>query len=365
MATTGASEGGFSGRAGFVLRFEISRIQIVNGTTNRWRVSLRAINRSGYTSYDLSARPFSVGGTFGASGSWVPDFRNGDNLLIWTDDVNVGTDSNGNSSPNWSASAGPAGIFGSASTSGSITANRIPQVPDTPARGVWHTEDTTPTSVVIGLPAPSDDGGSGILDYLLQIGNNSSFSSLKGQRTVAPANRGEQTIPDLSPNTTYYFRHRARNSVGSSGWSSTLTFSTDPDKPSAPRNLDTSNQGPSGMTLTWDAPADDGGASISGYRIQRATNSAFTAGLTEFNQTARSKAFTDLLPSTQYWFRVLAKNSAGSGPWSSVLTDYTISGAYVSNGSAWRGAGVFVSNGSTWQPATIAVSDGASWEDAV
>jgi hypothetical protein len=363
MATSGASEGGFSGRAGFVLRFEVRRISVVNSTTNRFHAELRAINRSGYTSYDLTARPFSVGGSFQGSGSWVPDFRNGTEILLWAVDANLGTDGNGNSTFTWSASAGPAGIFGTASTSGSFGVDRILQVPDAPPQADLNSR--TSTSVTIGLPQPGDNGGSTVIDYTFQLDNASGFTSPYVSKTVSPGSR-TQTVTGLSPNSTYYVRHRARNSVGSSGWSSTLTVKTLADEPSAPLNPHTQDPGPSSLTVDWDVPSTNNGAAITSYIVQRATNSSMSSP-TEFSvdDSVTQKTFTDLQPSTQYWFRVIAVNSVGRSPASSTVTGTTISGAYVSNGSAWKGAGVFVSDGTAWTPATIAADVGGAWINAV
>ena len=102
------------------------------------------------------------------------------------------------------------------------------------------------------------------------------------------------------------------------------------------------------------------------YRIQRATNSAFTQDLIEYTQGATlQRAFTDLQPSSTYYFRVAASNSAGYGPYSSTLTVTTVSGVYYSNGTSWLPAGVFVSDGTNWVPAELQVSNGTAWISAV
>lgn len=366
MATSGSSEGGFSGRSGFVLRVGIARLSIVNSTTNRWRINVQAINRSGYVSYDLTARPWSISGTFNNSGSWVPDFRNGDVITLWSADINVGTNSDGYDTISWSASAGPAGIFGSASTSGSFAASRIPQVPDTPDKPVNRGELLQATTMTIGFPAPDDDGGSSIDSYSIHVSKSSSFSTLSDSRRISPGDRANQTFTGLDPVTTYYIRHRANNGVGSSNWSATLAVTTKVGPASAPRSLSITDPGPSDLKLNWLAPSDDGGGSISQYTIQRADNSSFSQGLVTYtvNGSTLSRVISGLDPSTTYYFRVKATNAWGDGPWSSAISGMTVSGAYVSINNSWKGAGVFVSDGTTWEPATIAVSDGTVWEDA-
>lgn len=368
MATSGSSEGGFSGRDGFVLRFEVTRTAIVNHSTNRFSVKLMAINRSGYLSYDLSSRPWSVSG-FGGSGSWVPDFRNGNTITLWSATVDKGGSTDGNQNVSWAASAGPAGIFGTASTSGGFAVNRIPQVADTPPS--IQVSSVTSTSLVLSMPQTADNGGASISSYRLQVFNTADPADFDADHLVVnrlvPTSAMTQTASGLSPYTVYAYRHQANNSEGSSGWSNYQLKRTLADEPSAPRNPHTQDPGPSSLTVDWDAPTTNNGAAITSYVVQRATNSAMTAGLTEFSvdDSVTQKTFSDLLPSTQYWFRVLAVNSVGRSPASATVTGTTISGAYVSNGTSWKGAGVFVSNGSAWTPATIDVSRSGVWVDAV
>jgi hypothetical protein len=118
--------------------------------------------------------------------------------------------------------------------------------------------------------------------------------------------------------------------------------------------------------LEWLAPASNGGGTITAYKVTRALDVAFTQGVVQFTQGATlSKAFTDLLPSTSYSFKIEAANSAGYGPASAVVTITTVSGAYYSNGSAWLPAGVFRSDGANWVPAELLVSDGAVYIEAI
>lgn len=364
MATSGASEDAFSGRPNYVLRFQVNRLS-ASGTTNRWRVQLQAIKRSGATSFDLTSRSWSVSGGFTGSGSWVPDFRNTDAILLWAADINKGTDSDGYSNINWTASAPSAGLFGSASTSGGFTADRIPQRPGTPP-APYQTGNIYSTSFTVTMPSPADDGGSTILDYNLVVDDNNNFVSPVYNRTIG-VNSRTQTITGLQPNTTYYVRQKARNSVGSSEfWSGITTIKTGYALAGRPTNPHTQDPGPGTLTMDWDAPVDLGGGSILGYVVQMASNSAMTASLREFTVAASATALVvdDLMPSTTYWFRVMTVNQAGRSEATPIVSGTTISGAYVSTGTAWRGAAVFVSTGTSWVPATLSVSSGTVWIDA-
>ena len=71
---------------------------------------------------------------------------------------------------------------------------------------------------------------------------------------------------NLTKGTTYTFNVRAVNSVGASD--AATVDETPSGKPGAPQNL-TATGGPGSITLTWAAPADDGGSAIARYELQK------------------------------------------------------------------------------------------------
>lgn len=362
MATSGASESAFSGRSRFALRLDVSR-NSQSGNSQRWTWQLRIRNIDGVTStFVLDGHPWSanINGQAYSGSSAAYDFRDGatyHTVASGTTDYQA-ANSDGYDTVTFSASAGPAGIFGSASTSGSFAADRIPQIPS----GIHPVAITAKTLNRIDLRfVPADDnGGGGGYYYDVQRATNSAFTT--GVVTARISyNATAYSFGSLDPATDYYFRIRVGNAVGNSVWSSAVSGATLPDVPSAPTSLTLSNVGPNNMTLAWSPPASDGGAAITSYVVQRATNSAFTSNLIEYTQSGLSLTFNDLAPNTTYYYRVRAQNSAGSSSYSDTVYTTTISGAYVSNGNTWQGAGVFVSNGSSWLPATIFISDGTNW----
>lgn len=61
-------------------------------------------------------------------------------------------------------------------------------------------------------------------------------------------------------------------------------------------------------TVIFTAPADNGGATVTSYNVQRATNSAFTTGVATINVTSLTATFTGLTPGTAYYYRILPVN---------------------------------------------------------
>lgn len=81
--------------------------------------------------------------------------------------------------------------------------------------------------------------------------------------------------------------------------------------PSVPLSITAVAAGTSGVNLSWTGATDD--IAVTGYTVQRATDSSFTTGVTEIplgNVLAHSD--TGLSASTQYWYRVKARDAAGN-----------------------------------------------------
>ena len=71
------------------------------------------------------------------------------------------------------------------------------------------------------------------------------------------------------------------------------------------------------ITVKWAAPADNGGRTITAYRIQRSTNGTTWTTLTSVGSAAtRTYVATGLTTGTKYYFRVAAINSVGVGAFS-------------------------------------------------
>jgi hypothetical protein len=109
---------------------------------------------------------------------------------------------------------------GSASIS-SGTPPRIPKPPSTPAIATLNSVTTDGANLTI--TSPSDNGGSAVLDYLIQYSKDD-FATIAASKTSGAAS---QSITGLEAGTDYKMRYRARNAIGSSGWSAARAFTTD------------------------------------------------------------------------------------------------------------------------------------------
>jgi large repetitive protein len=195
-------------------------------------------------------------------------------------------------SGSWSAS-----VFATPMTTPGIPLNLAATAPDAGQQ------------VALTWDAPADDGGSAILDYSLHYRTGGGAWTL-----VDPADAGV-IVSGLANGTEYEFQVRARNIVGSSAWSASV-FATPMTFPGIPLNLAAAPDDQQ-ATLTWDPPADDGGAAIIDYAISyRISGGSWSAP----TPAASGVVVPGLVNGTSYEFRVRARNSVGSGTWSASVS---------------------------------------------
>ncbi len=112
----------------------------------------------------------------------------------------------------------------------------------------------------------------------------------------------------------------ARDSNGASRASEdlfkvTVTAAETLDEPGAPTGLTATADGQTEIDLSWTAPSDNGGADITGYKIEVSTDGSSWSDLAaDTRSTTTSYSHTSLTAGTTRHYRVSAINSAGTGP---------------------------------------------------
>jgi fibronectin type 3 domain-containing protein len=191
-----------------------------------------------------------------------------------------------------------------------------------------------------------DDGGGEIRSYRIYRSLSSNQETYYAQVNVAtqPCNCFNDT--PLEDGTTYYYQVRAVNPAGE-GPASEEVFATTPvfSLPSEPLNL-AAEAGLREITLTWDAPASDGGAQLNSYHIYRGTSTGTETRIGEV--CACYQRFIDDRASghgTTYYYRVSASNEIGEGPLSVEVSVTTFSAPTAPRNPAARsgpGAGQII-----------------------
>ncbi|HUU28405.1 MAG TPA: SUMF1/EgtB/PvdO family nonheme iron enzyme, partial [archaeon] len=180
----------------------------------------------------------------------------------------------------------------------------------------------------LGVPAVSDPGISvasgagytvswssvtGAVSYTIEEATNSSFSGATSQ-TVSGTSQSFSRI--VSTATTYYYRVKANNAYGSSGWSNTVDIIVNPPPPGTPVATDPGTSVASGASYTVSWSSVTGSAS---YTIEEATNSSFS-GSSSQTVSGTSQSFShNVSAATTYYYRVKANSAYGSSDWSNTV----------------------------------------------
>lgn len=164
----------------------------------------------------------------------------------------------------------------------------------------------------------------GAAAYHLQVGLDPAFSAVVlDDSTLTDTSRAAGTLSYL---TTYYWHVKASNVTGSSAYSATWSFTTAPipTPPPAPVLIapaDGAGGLPDLVSLVWHAAP---GAAF--YKLQVAPDTTFGVPIVDDTAiTDTSRQVGPLAPSTTFYWRVLAKNSAGSSAYSTVRSFQTAS----------------------------------------
>ena len=200
---------------------------------------------------------------------------------------------------------------------GPVNATTLPDLPAAPTRLTATARGTS--QINLSWTAPTYDGGSGIIGYRIEV--SADGGSTWGILRRNSGSRGTTfSHTNLQPATTRHYRVSAINVAGVGRASNVAAATTEAIVPNAPRNLAARANGTSQIDLSWDAPTSDGGAGITGYRIEIADNAGGTWQTLVANTrgTATRYSHTGLSPASTRHYRVSAINRIGVGRASSV-----------------------------------------------
>ena len=172
------------------------------------------------------------------------------------------------------------------------------------------------TEIDLSWTGPSDDGGVDITGYRIEVSNNgSSWSNLEANTNSASTT---YTHTGLMAGDTRHYRVSAINSEGTGPVSDTDDATTNSPAvatPGAPTSLTATADGETEIDLSWTAPSDNGGADITGYKIEVSTNGSTWSDLeANTGNAATTYSHTGLTAGSTRHYRVSAINSAVTGP---------------------------------------------------
>jgi len=197
---------------------------------------------------------------------------------------------------------------------------------------------STPSSMInLSWVAPVYTGGAAIVGYQITENRAGAGDVVIVSNTGSTATTYTRTGLDRVVSHTYSVK--AINSAGVGAASNTAVLTTAAELPGPPTGL-TLTAGSPAMTvisLSWTAPADTGGAAISGYQIKK--NGSIVVADT--GGTATTYSATGLTAGATYTFAVAAINSSGEGGDSNVPS-LTTSGPIHATGGTITSYGNYI-----------------------
>jgi fibronectin type 3 domain-containing protein len=169
-------------------------------------------------------------------------------------------------------------------------------------------------SAIVLTWQPPANVGSGVTSYQIF---RATASGGQGDTPLAAVSGGVLTYVDtaVTVGTTYYYKVKAVNSFGTSGFSnedSDVATAPPANTPTPPQNVGA--DGSSGkVVLTWQAPADDGGSDITGYKVYRQQGSASPSLLATVGPSVLTYEDGSATGGTEYTYYVVATNANGEG----------------------------------------------------
>ena len=205
-----------------------------------------------------------------------------------------------------------------------------------------------PTKLNLSWSAPGDDGGAAITAYDLRHIETGAADKSDANWTVKEdvwttgSGPLQYSLTGLTGSTGYDVQVRGVNAAGESEWSATVTGTTAPPTvPETPTGLTARVvSGEARVNLSWTAPANTGGALITGYKIE-VSNDGNTSWTEVYTTTGDATRYTDegddgdgpmFGVGEVRHYRVSAINSVGEGALSNVAKAEDLVGRYDADG---------------------------------
>ena len=205
---------------------------------------------------------------------------------------------------------------GTASTTASATPDVVPGTPTSVATVSGNGVAT------VSWIAPASNGGTALTGFTVAWTSNAVQGLTSGWATVTAATTSYGAT-GLVNGTTYTFTVSATNALGT-GAASASAAAVPYTRSGAPSNLVATALAGGQANLTWSPPGDNGGAGVTGYRIERRVGGGEWAVLvSNTSSTLTSHLAIGLDPAFSYEFQVSAWNAAGMGDLSTTSTAVT------------------------------------------
>ena len=169
------------------------------------------------------------------------------------------------------------------------------------------------TRIELAWNPPENNGGAPVTGYRIETSSDAVGWNVLVDDTESKV--GVYRHEGLEPVSIHYYRVRAINEEGMSEPGRFVRVVTDPALPDKPTALTAMAQSHEEITLAWSVPEYDGGAPITGYRIEFSIDDGDSWRVAHENtgSTVTGYKHSDLVKATVYLYRVAAVNRMGPG----------------------------------------------------
>nr|XP_024214185.1 Down syndrome cell adhesion molecule-like protein Dscam2 isoform X34 [Halyomorpha halys] len=218
--------------------------------------------------------------------------------------------------------------FGSDDTSINLIVQEVPEAPN----GL-KVLDKSGRTVQLSWSAPYD-GNSPIKRYLIEYKVSKGKWDNDIDRVMVPGHQTMESVPNLSPATTYHMRVVAENEVGTSEPSEPVMIITAEEAPSGPpTNVKVEAMDQVTLKVTWNPPEKEHwNGEILGYYVGYKLSNSDKPYLFETVEFSKEEGkehhllINSLKTYTQYSVVVQAFNKLGAGPTTEEIKQYTAEG---------------------------------------
>ena len=191
----------------------------------------------------------------------------------------------------------------------SVAITTAPSKPTAPL-GLSASAPGANNAFTLSWSAPESDGGAPILGYLLLLSKDGKTWQ---PMNSLPATTLSQQATRPTKGQTWFYSVAAKNSAGQGLSSEPVSVSTETTLPGAPSGLALSLSGTQELLVRWSAPGDNGGSSLTGYRLERLIDGVWST-VVDLPASTLTYTVDRGLPGSIATFRVSAGNALGFGP---------------------------------------------------